>query len=165
MATELTEPSEERVVKHKVFRYFLERYDTIRPDQVVTVQRLARSGETVQLRSVDAARGDSLGAFYTSEELAARESAGEAPVEPSPSSVDLTELDEGELKAWLEGELEGHKKPSIPQVLSAVNAVADEEDRATIASAVKDAEESADHDTRTSLIEKLDALTEEDEED
>jgi hypothetical protein len=167
MAPKITEPTEERTVKIKAFRYYLEQPDPIRPDQVITRVRLARSGDQVKLREVDAARGDAGGAFFTEEELRARAADGSETAEPDSAApqVDLTQLDEGEIRAWLEGNREGTRKPSIPQVLSAVNAVEDEDDRSVVAEAVISAEQSSDHDTRSSLVEKLEAVTDDDDDD
>jgi hypothetical protein len=181
---EITEPTEERVIKDKVFRYFLEQPDTIRPDQVIAVQHFARRGETVTLREVDARRGDAHGAFFTKAEIKAgdhlrdpsrvedirrapegeREPEGLARSE-SPESVDLTQMDEGEIQSWLNGD-SGARKPSIPQVIAAVEQIADDEDRAVVAEAVRDAERSASgRDPRSSLVERLDAVAGRDEED
>lgn len=165
---DITEATEERTIRHKAFRYFIEEENPVNPGTTVGRMRIARAGETVKLRPVDARRGDALGAFFTEEQLKAARAAREgspAGEEPAAPDVDLTDMDEGEIRSWLEGNREGQRKPSIPQVLAAVSAVEDDDDRAEIVTAVKEAEESADHDTRSSLIEKLDALSEDDSEE
>lgn len=166
MAPKITEPTEERTVKHKAFRYYVEQPDPLRPDQIITRVRTARAGDTVTLREVDARRGDAFGAFFTGEELRNRAADGSVIEEPDSSEapvLDLTDLEADEIRSWLEGKREGQRKPSIPQVLAAVNAVEDDDDKAVIAEAVAEAEKSADHDTRTSLVEKLDELSDVDD--
>lgn len=162
----------ERVVKHKVFTYYVVDPDGIKPDGSVgevTLERQARRGDKVELRQADANRGDALDAFYTKEELSALEQAGATPgdVAPPPpaetaqADVDLVTLDAEATASWLQGEEAGAKKPSIPQVLNAVNS-APEGERVEVAERVLDAENSrGDSEPRKSLVQSLEAFIEE----
>lgn len=162
----------ERTVKHKVVTYHYEKPEGVRADGSlgpVVVERQARRGETIELREPEAFLLDELGAFYSDEELDAlrRAQAGdpEATDTPEPTVVDLTELDVDAIRSWLQGQGPG-SKPSIPNVLNTLDAIEDEEEKVEAAERVKEAETSKEGaDARSSLVGKLDALIDEDEEE
>lgn len=159
----------ERTIKHKLYTYYVEKEDQPLHDGTVgtlTVERQARRGETVEMREADANRGDSLGAFYTEKELEAVESGSTDPADtpPAPPALDLANSDTDEIRAWLVGEGPG-PKPSVPQVLNAVNTVEDEDDRVEVAQRVLEAERSKSTDPRSTLTDPLDEFLNSPEED
>lgn len=162
--------TQERVVKHKLFTYHVVETDGVLPDGSigdVTIEHQARRGDTVKLREADANRGDAADAFYSKEELSALEQAGATPgdVAPPPpaetaqADADLVTLDQEATTAWLQGE-GVERKPSIPQVLNAVNS-APEGERVEVAQRVLDAENArGDTEPRKSLVESLESFIE-----
>jgi hypothetical protein len=148
-----------RTVKNKVHTYFTEQ-EGIKPDGswgLITVEQQAHRGEEVEITEAQANLGDKHGAFYTDAELKAIEDAGltvddtAPPAPPVGDQVDLVTMDETATVAWLQGQGPG-KKPSIPQVLSAVNS-APEAERDDVAKRVLEAEKSrSDSDPRSSLV-------------
>lgn len=164
MADAINEATEERVVKHKVFTYYIEMPNQPKPDGTigtVVVERMARRGEKVKLREADANRGDALGAFYTEEELTRATAGDPATVEPpAPPALELETASVDEIRAWLQGEGPG-PKPSVPQVINAINQIGDD-DRNQVIENVLEAEKSkTGSDPRTTLVEPLeDALRE-----
>lgn len=169
----MSDKLQKRTIKHKAFTYFVE-VDGIKPDGTlgrVVRERMARRGEVVELSEADIRRGESLGAFYTEAELkrqsdaeaaatAEADTGGDPATPPAPEVTDISEYDADDLSAWIRG-VGAARKPSIPQVLAAVNAIGDEEERQDVAEAVKEAEESIDgRDPRASLVEELDRIIE-----
>jgi hypothetical protein len=77
---------EERIVKIRLHSYRV-------GERVVSAKR----GETIEVSKEESKRGDTLGAFYTDEELEAQESAEESEVEETP----LTERSVEELISWI----------------------------------------------------------------
>lgn len=150
-----------RTVKNKVHTFFTEG-EGIRPDGswgTVTVETQAHRGEEVEITEAQANLGDKHGAFYTDAELKAIADRGETvddtapPAPPSNTDdvVDLVTMDEAATIAWLKGE-GVPKKPSIPQVLNAVNA-APEAERNEVAQRVLAAERNrGNSDPRGSLV-------------
>ncbi len=175
MATE-ENPTVMRTVKHKMFSYFTT-VEGMKPDGSygpLPVEKQARRGEELELAEQEANRGDLHGAFFTEEELEEQQSAGEEVAETpaedivelggAPQSADvpdLVEVSDEEVTAWLDGTADA-RRPSIPQVLAAVNAVS-EENRQAVAEKVREAEEASDRDTRSTLVEPLRFVEVEDE--
>lgn len=159
-----------RTIKHKVFTYYVEKKEGVRPDGSlgpVTLERQARRGETVELRDADANRGDELGAFYTDAELRAINNpdlpAADQVSVPPTNAVDLVNMSESDVVTWLTGGGPG-SKPSVAQVLSAVKSVEDEDEQAEVAQRVLDAEKSrGDSDPRSTLVGPLEEILEEPE--
>lgn len=141
----------ERVIKHKAFRYYVETPSLTDPDGTVLRQRVARRGEKVDLREVDAHRGDQLDAFYTEAELKAQ--GGEEVAEADASGKSVNDLID-----WLEEE-----KPTAPQTINAANG--DPE----VASRLLEAEESVTgrqpRSTVTDALEKIIDDAEDDDDD
>lgn len=162
----------ERTVKNKIHTYF-EETEGIKPDGTwgdITVEHQARRGDIIKINEAQANLGDKHGAFYTDAELKAIAERGETvddtapPAPPVGDQVDLATLDEAGTVAWLKGEGPG-KKPSIPQVLNAVNA-APEAERDEVAKRVLEAERTrGDSDPRSSLVTPLEEFLAEPEED
>lgn len=160
----------ERTVKHKVVTFHVEK-DGVRPDGTlgkVVVERQARRGDSIQLREPEANQLDELGAFYTDAELDALANAGQSvedvapPPPPVGDQADLAEMDEDQIRAWLQGDGPG-SKPSVPQVLNAVNQTP-EDAREEVAQRVLAAETSREgSDPRKSLIDPLEEFLSEDE--
>lgn len=155
----------ERTIKHKVYTYHV-KSQGMKPNGEfgeILVERQARRGEKVDIPiEAEVHRGDELDAFYTDAELEALASQGTAPggeVLPPEALVaeggpDLVTMDEDTARAWLEGSLDGSSKPSVPQVLNAINSVPEAE-RKAVAQRVLDAEEARDGDPRSTLVEPL----------
>lgn len=161
----INDATEERTIKHKVFLYHIEQANVAKPDGsigTVVLERMARRGETVMLREADANRGDALGAFYTDTELGRIEDGDPAPDvnPPAPNALALETAGVDEIRSWLMGEGPG-PKPSVPQVINAINKIGDE-DRNQVIASVLDAEKSkTGSDPRSTLVEPLEeALTE-----
>jgi len=175
MATE-ENPTVMRTVKHKMFSYFTTT-EGMKPDGTygpVPVELQARRGEEVEIAEQEARRGDLHGAFFTEEELEEQSNEGEEVAEEpdddnvelsgAPQSADVPDLVEApdeDITVWLDGTADA-RRPSIPQVLAAVNAI-DEENRPAVAEKVREAEEASDRDTRSTLVEPLQAIEVEDE--
>jgi hypothetical protein len=161
-----------RTVKNKVHTFFTEQ-EGIKPDGswgTITVESQAHRGDEIEITEAQANLGDKHGAFFTDAELKAIAERGETvgdtapPAPPVGDQIDLATMDEAATVAWLKGE-GGAKKPSIPQVLSAVNA-APEAERDAVAQRVLDAEQSrGDSDPRSSLVGPLQEFLAEPEED
>lgn len=149
----------EKTIKHKVFTYHVETQG-MKPDGTlgdILVERQARRGETVDIPlDFELNRGNELGAFYTDEELEAIAS-GDSPqattTDAPTAGIDLATAEEDDIALWLSGQ-GGSSKPSVPQVLNAVNAVP-EESRKEAAQKVIDAEEAREGDPRSTLVEPL----------
>lgn len=167
MTDAINQATEERVIKHKVYTYYIELENQPRPDGTigtVTVERMARRGETVMMREADANRGDALGAFYTDSELVRQEQGDPAPDvnPPAAPALMLETASVDEIRAWLVGEGPG-PKPSVPQVTNAINQVGDD-DRNQVIENVLEAEKSKDgSDPRTTLVEPLEEALKEPE--
>jgi hypothetical protein len=160
----------ERTVKHKVVSYFTTT-EGLKADGTwgqVPVEQQARRGETITLAEPEAKRLDSLGAFFSDDELKALAAQNEAPADTAPPGppvgdvIDLASLSTEETQAWLEGSGDA-PKPSVPQVLNAVNA-APEDAREEVAQRVLDAENArSESDPRKSLVEPLQEFLDGDE--
>ncbi len=168
-------PTVKRTVKHKMYAYFTT-VEGMKPDGSygqLPVEKQARRGEEIEIAEQEANRGDLHGAFFTEEELEEQQGSGEDVAAPDEDSVelggapsnadvpDLVEATDEEVLAWLDGTADA-RRPSIPQVLAAVQAVS-EEDRPEVAEKVREAEEMSDRDTRSTLVEPLQAVEVEDE--
>lgn len=160
-----------RTVKNKVHTYFVTE-PGIKPDGTwgdVTVERQARRGESIDIPEAQANLGDKHGAFYSDAELKRLAEAGASPADDLPpgppvgDQIDLVAMDDAATVAWLKGEREGTPKPSIPQVLSTVNA-APEAEREAVAQRVLDAEKArGDSDPRSTLVGPLEQFLAEEE--
>lgn len=159
----------ERTIKHKVYTYYVELENQPKPDGTVgtmTVERLARRGTKVEMREADANRGDSLGAFYTDAELERIANGDTSPdvTPPAPPVLDLGNVSVDEIRAWLVGDGPG-PKPSVPQVINAVNETADEDREGAIKKVLEAERSKSGSDERKSLVEPLSEALDEEEED
>jgi hypothetical protein len=167
MTDAINDATEQRTIKHKVFIYHIEQPNVPLPDGTIgtqVVERMARRGETVMLREADANRGDSLDAFYTDAELSGSTDSGPESAPPAPQALQLETASVDEIRAWLMGEGPG-PKPSIPQVINAINAIGDD-DRNQVIENVLEAENSkTGSDPRKTLVEPLEEALKEPEPD
>jgi hypothetical protein len=161
-----------RTVKNKVHTFF-EETEGIKPDGswgTVTVENQAHRGDEIEITEAQARLGDKHAAFFTDAELKAIASRGESvgdtapPAPPVGDVIDLAAMDSEATVAWLKGEGDA-RKPSIPQVLNAVNS-APEAEREDVAKRVLEAEKQrGDSDPRVSLVTPLEEFLAEPEED
>lgn len=157
----------EKTIKHKIFTYHVETKG-LKPDGSlgnILVERQARRGETVDIPlDFELNRGEELDAFYTDEELEAIAS-GDSPQATAADAptvgIDLETADEDDVQLWLSGQ-GGSSKPSVPQVLNAVNNVP-EESRREAAQKVIDAEQAREGEPRSTLVEPLEEFLAEEE--
>lgn len=160
----------QRTIKHKIFTYHVETKGMKADGTLgnILVERQARRGEEVDIplaHEVEA--GDNLNAFYTEEELKAIAS-GSSPqattADTPKAGINLAEASEDDIQLWLDGQ-GGSSKPSVPQVLNAVNSVSDD-DRKEAARKVLDAEQAREGEPRATLVGPLEEfINSEDEED
>lgn len=155
----------EKTIKHKVFTYMVESKG-LKPDGTlgdILVERQARRGDTVDIPlDFEVNRGEELGAFYTDEELeaiASGDSPQATPADAATPAIDLATAEDDDVQLWLSGQ-GGSTKPSVPQVLNAVNAVP-EESRVEAAQKVIDAEEAREGEPRSTLVDPLEEYIEE----
>lgn len=157
----------EKTIKHKVFTYSVETKGMKADGSLgdILVERQARRGDTVDIPlEHEVARGESLGAFYTDQELEAIRSGGDSTAPGTPADapgpgIDLTTASEEDVQVWLSGG-GGASKPSVPQVLNAVNSVP-EDDRVAAAEKVLDAEDAREGESRSTLVDPLEEFLKE----
>lgn len=141
MADETTNLTE-KVIKNKAFRYYVEQPSILDPEKTILRERVARRGDTVQLRDADVKIGEAMGAFLTDEDFMDDEAV--LPGDPADKTVE-------QFVEWLETD-----RPSIPAVLKVVD------DNAETADKVLEAEQLVTgRDPRPTLVAKLEAIIEE----
>jgi hypothetical protein len=122
-----------RVVRHGLFWYFKPEEHVVNGEEkVLLVQHTAFAGETVDVHlNTDLERAEKYGALHSEEESQER-IARQAVLLPEPAvsedegedgeEVELADLEDDELVDWLmsTGEFDGNKKPTGPEVVTAV---------------------------------------------
>jgi hypothetical protein len=156
----------EVVIKHKAFRHYEEVPSVQDPDATVLRARVARRGDTVDVRDVDFRRGEAHDAFFTEEELAAQQApveqeGADKPVDPSgsggppepPEAFDASDKSVNDLIEWLE-----EAKPNAPQTISAAG------DDPEVAERLLEAEESVTgRQARSTVVEGLERIIDKEE--
>jgi hypothetical protein len=112
-----------KTIKHIRFSYYEEAPHPYKPGETILVEKIASQGETVEIpREEDIRIGEYHDAFYTKDELGAKQAHEDSPKAVEGGNFD--EMGEHEIALYIE-----EKKPTINQLLELIGSDGDLADR------------------------------------